>query len=552
MSGIAGGTETNFQLGLKDLEREDPKSPGTASRDLYGFVGAGNEGCTKYDTEDRDRRWAVFLRGFSGRWFWFQSLNTRKQKAFRLLVQEGIPVAWRQAIWLALVGGDFSGEDGELAFNEEVLLEIRKDLDRTFPSHEWFGSKAGEDELGEVLKSFAAASPSIGYCQGLNLYAAQFLLFLSVKDSSKMLVHFVNNVMPDCYFDESLEGRLVDNLVLEHIVRDLWPNMHEKFTTLGFELGVGTGSWFSQCFTGAFADMELNFRLFDLMMIFGNSVLFRLALLIMEKEKALIMESESADELYKVFSEITHGIREHDLRKVMKWKAKKNGIVNSISSIIGLKRKPTIESEVKRLRARYTAKIREQNRPVDWMAVHSCIRWNKSISDVAKIITSPAHANCVDTKNGNYPIHIAAQNGHIELVKWLVDNGAEVNVQNGTGQTPLHMSVSYDYGDVTEFLKMNGADGEICNWKGHPAKIGIEGDKDPSDPMFLLESCQTAEQAMMALEALGVKAAEKPGELDKGDIAMMGMQVKKGKKSLPKGLWKRECQAKFIEVMGMI
>ncbi|GMI44944.1 hypothetical protein TrCOL_g8717 [Triparma columacea] len=189
---------------------------------------------------------------------------------------------------------------------------------------------------------------------------------------------------------------------------------------------------------------------------------------------------------------------------------------------------------------------------VDWKAVHSCVRWNKPLEEVQTIITSPAHANCVDTKNGNYPIHIAAQNGHVELVTWLVNHGAKVNVQNGTGQTPLHMSTSYDYGDVADFLKANGADGEINNWEGNPAKFGIDGDKDPSDPMFLLDSCKTTEQAMAALAALGAKAAEAPGDLDKGAIAMMGMQVKKGNKGLPKEEWTPECQAKFTEVMALL
>jgi ankyrin repeat protein len=51
------------------------------------------------------------------------------------------------------------------------------------------------------------------------------------------------------------------------------------------------------------------------------------------------------------------------------------------------------------------------------------------LEDIAKIITTPSHANCVDVGNGNYPLHIAAQNGHGDLVTWLVKNGAEVNVQ---------------------------------------------------------------------------------------------------------------------------
>ena len=52
-----------------------------------------------------------------------------------------------------------------------------------------------------------------------------------------------------------------------------------------------------------------------------------------------------------------------------------------------------------------------------------------SLLQVATIIVSPLHANCIDEKNGNYPLHIAAQNGHINLVTWLVNNGADINAQ---------------------------------------------------------------------------------------------------------------------------
>jgi ankyrin repeat protein len=83
-----------------------------------------------------------------------------------------------------------------------------------------------------------------------------------------------------------------------------------------------------------------------------------------------------------------------------------------------------------------------ENGGVDWKAVHSIVRWNKPLEEIAEVVLTPEHCNCVDTKNGNYPIHIAAQNGHTDLVIWLVENGAKTNVQNGTGQTAMHMSTS--------------------------------------------------------------------------------------------------------------
>eukprot|EP00294_Goniomonas_avonlea_P009603 CAMPEP_0114555890 /NCGR_PEP_ID=MMETSP0114-20121206/8990_1 /TAXON_ID=31324 /ORGANISM="Goniomonas sp, Strain m" /LENGTH=207 /DNA_ID=CAMNT_0001741045 /DNA_START=42 /DNA_END=665 /DNA_ORIENTATION=+ len=183
---------------------------------------------------------------------------------------------------------------------------------------------------------------------------------------------------------------------------------------------------------------------------------------------------------------------------------------------------------------------------VDWNKIHSAVRWNKDFGD---IVTSPIHANCVDSKNGNYPIHIAAQNGHLEAVKKLLAAGAKVNAQNGTGQTPLHMAVGYDIDEVAAVLRAGGADDEIRNWAGHPARLGIEGDKDPNDPLNMMERAKTTAEVLTALDALAAKHAANPGSIDKGPVAIMGMQMKKGNKSLPKEQWTPDCQAKFTTVM---
>jgi ankyrin repeat protein len=68
-----------------------------------------------------------------------------------------------------------------------------------------------------------------------------------------------------------------------------------------------------------------------------------------------------------------------------------------------------------------------------------------------------------DKATGNYPIHIAAQNGHRHIVKMLLDAGANVNAQNNNGLTALHMSVEYDYYFTSKVLVDAGADGEMVS-----------------------------------------------------------------------------------------
>lgn len=51
----------------------------------------------------------------------------------------------------------------------------------------------------------------------------------------------------------------------------------------------------------------------------------------------------------------------------------------------------------------------------------------------------PDSVNMTDPGNGNTTIHIAAQNGNMEMLQVVMGAGAHVNQQNKGGQTALHM-----------------------------------------------------------------------------------------------------------------
>ncbi|MFC1841840.1 ankyrin repeat domain-containing protein [Candidatus Dependentiae bacterium] len=56
------------------------------------------------------------------------------------------------------------------------------------------------------------------------------------------------------------------------------------------------------------------------------------------------------------------------------------------------------------------------------------------------------------------PLHLAAINGYLEVVEFLVKNGAKVNEKDKwTKNTPLHLAAKYRYLKVTKFLVKNEA-----------------------------------------------------------------------------------------------
>ena len=59
--------------------------------------------------------------------------------------------------------------------------------------------------------------------------------------------------------------------------------------------------------------------------------------------------------------------------------------------------------------------------------------------------------------HGNAGLHMAAQDGHVEVVKVLLDHGAEVDATNDSGQTPLHRAAACGHAQTAEELLARGA-----------------------------------------------------------------------------------------------
>ena len=55
------------------------------------------------------------------------------------------------------------------------------------------------------------------------------------------------------------------------------------------------------------------------------------------------------------------------------------------------------------------------------------------------------------------PIYKAIEYGHPDLAKWLVENGADVNIQIGDRETPLMWAIKRDFRELTEYLLEHGA-----------------------------------------------------------------------------------------------
>ena len=79
---------------------------------------------------------------------------------------------------------------------------------------------------------------------------------------------------------------------------------------------------------------------------------------------------------------------------------------------------------------------------------------------VVKFLVEKGANMNIKNKGGANPIHIATWDNHEEIVRFLVESGADVDARNSWGQTPLQYYCGEHQDDITmvRFLIENGAD----------------------------------------------------------------------------------------------
>ena len=79
----------------------------------------------------------------------------------------------------------------------------------------------------------------------------------------------------------------------------------------------------------------------------------------------------------------------------------------------------------------------------------------------AMIKDSPDLINAKDKGPGTFgfaPLHKAAQSGQLAVATFLLNNGAEVDLRNNSGETPLHLAAAQGHKAMVELLLSRGAD----------------------------------------------------------------------------------------------
>uniref|UniRef100_A0A7S3D0Z2 Rab-GAP TBC domain-containing protein n=1 Tax=Palpitomonas bilix TaxID=652834 RepID=A0A7S3D0Z2_9EUKA len=229
---------------------------------------------------EQEERWKVT------QWDLTDAVPHRHNK-LKKLIRGGVPGPLRAKVWMNVSGANAIRASSKLSYidychsdsNKDgtILKQIDLDVPRTFTDRDDFCEKDGamQKSLRRVLVAYANRNTGLGYCQGLNFLAGGFLIAaLSEEEAFWLLCATIENLLPQNYFENKLQGLRTDALVLFDMLRRKVPVVFKVVEEGQISPEVLFSQWLLCMFSTVFP-CQTFMRIWDSFFYEGVKVLFR-------------------------------------------------------------------------------------------------------------------------------------------------------------------------------------------------------------------------------------------------------------------------------------
>lgn len=245
-------------------------------------------------------------------------LFNMKNSCFNKLLCKGPPNNIRWYIWMGTARSynnqeDFDENEAlyktmlEKKLNEKQHDQIHKDLHRTCPDNKFFHSHLGKNKLFNILKALALYDEAVGYCQGMNILAANMLL---VSDGNEVETFYLLRFFFSSNYGLKLREFYTRGFpklhmfifIIKQLIKIRLPNIFEKIE----EIGIGDEIWLFKWIQSLFSftlDFSIGIRLWDCVIALGLDFILKFSLAfikLFEKEISLCSDMSEFVNCFKV------------------------------------------------------------------------------------------------------------------------------------------------------------------------------------------------------------------------------------------------------------
>lgn len=230
----------------------------------------------------------------------------------------GVPQEARKIVWLYLSDNSTPNnvlrKEASDARPLPYLLsdQVQVDVNRTFPNEGDYSAE--KKKLSAILQDYAREDPTVGYCSAISLLAGVLTLELDQQEASTLLKRLLFHYDLRRHYLRGLEGSRLRHYQFEKLLERFRPELAQHLSEIACPTESIVGRWFSTCFAYR-CPLELVNQIYDLLILEGNPVLFKMALAFFAENEKELMSARNPSECLDFFTNHTFDVHGHDYKK---------------------------------------------------------------------------------------------------------------------------------------------------------------------------------------------------------------------------------------------